>query len=380
LKIAAAGFLLFLLCACPVSPPLSSRQRTTDRYFGVISSIVVFDNFSSPRAVKKWNRAWEEINRLLGYLDSKLSATLPGSDIDRFNALPAGGSISIDRATREVLTLARQVFAETEGRFNPGVALLTDLWGFSPRLSRAAGRSLSEPPAAKPYDRPGGPASALPEGAYIERFLGLSDFSACILGEDRRGNPTLTKGAAGREPEGSPYTLNIDLGGIGKGYAADRCAEILKRFGYTYGLVSIGASSLFLLERYSQNQGEEWPVNILSPFDKTTAYRRALGKNEGVSTSGVYDRFYRIGGIPYSPIIDPRSGRPASGEILSATVIGGSAAYADGITTALCVMTPEEARRFIDERLGGFQVYLILADGSLISSGPRALNPPPPPG
>jgi thiamine biosynthesis lipoprotein len=343
-------------------------------YFGTFSQLVVFADFSRSGALEKWERCWNETRALLAALETRFSTEIPEGDIGSFNALKAGGSVIVDSETAELFRLAKEMHAFSGGAFNPAVYLLADLWGFSPRFMRpAAERPLM------PYDRAGGPASALPDEKYIEAFTRLADFSRCVLTSDGEGRFVLSKTGPDEIIDGQSYSVKLDFGAIAKGYAAERVAELLSRYGYRYGLVNIGSSSFRLLEYYSGraaslagDQGADlWPVNIRSPFDPSESYLSAYGKNEGVSTSGSYDRFYTVDRVRYSHIIDGKSGRPAGGEILSATIVGGDAAWNDALSTALCVMSAEEARRFTDERLKDRQVLLILADGSLISNTER---------
>jgi thiamine biosynthesis lipoprotein len=377
----AALFLVFLalipasLFAGPRSDELTVKRRATMAYFGTFTQIVVFADFSRRGAPQNWENCWNETKALLEDLETKFSSEIPKGDIGRFNALNAGGSVAVAEETAELFRLAREINEMSGGAFNPAVHLLTDLWGFTPRFNLPV---QSRP--VMPYDRPGGPSSALPDDRYLNAFTRLADFSRCVLTTDGEGRFVLSKTGSDEFVDGQRYSLKIDFGAIGKGYAAEKVAELLYRYGYRYGMVNIGSSSFRLLERYAEADrapaenpfgADLWPVNVRSPFDREETYLTAYGKNEGISTSGTYERFYTIDNRRYSHIIDGETGYPSAGEILSATVIGGDAARDDALTTALCVMSAEEGRRFMEAYLEDRQVLLILADGSLISNTGR---------
>ncbi|MDR1286689.1 MAG: FAD:protein FMN transferase [Treponema sp.] len=374
---ALAALLFVFLASVPASlfgrpqSEVTVRRRAAAGYFGTFTQIVVFADFSGAGALRNWENCWNDVKALLEDLETKFSSEIPGGDIGRFNALDAGSGTAIADETAEVFRLAGEMNELTGGAFNPAVYLLTDLWGFTPRFSLPA---PSRP--VMPYDRPGGPSSALPDERYISAFTRLADFSRCVLSGEE-GRFVLSKTGPDEFVDGQKYSLKIDFGAVGKGYAAEKVAALLRAYGYRYGMVNIGSSSFRLLERYVEEGGvreddsfgaDLWPVNIRSPFDRDEKYLTAYGKDEGISTSGSYDRFYTINGRRYSHIIDGKTGFPSGGEIISATVIGGDAARNDALTTALCAMPAGEARRVMEEYLGDRRVILILAGGGFISN------------
>ena len=383
-KKAITFFFLVLLALNPAfvfsgaNKELTVRRRLTMAHFGTVSQIVVYDDFSRRTAVQNWDNCWEEIKALLTDLETKLSSEIPEGDIGRFNALKAGESIVISNETAEVFLLAKELYEISGGAFNPAVYLLADLWGFTPRFMLPV---QSRP--IMPYDRQSSPSSSLPDEQYIRAFTELADFNNCIIETTNDGRYMLTKAGNDITVEGISYSLKLDFGGIGKGYAADKVGSLLKRYGYTYGLVNIGSSSFQLLGYYGEHNKTMdehsglWPVNIRSPFDRSNTYLTAYGKNEAISTSGTYDNYYVIDTRRYSHIIDTKTGYPANEDIVSATIIGGNAAWGDAVTTALCIMPLEEARRFMEEQLQNYQVILILGDGSLLSNTSRYQLIPP---
>jgi thiamine biosynthesis lipoprotein len=105
-------------------------------------------------------------------------------------------------------------------------------------------------------------------------------------------------------------------------------------------------------------QGRKWRVGIKDPDNKSSLIDVVELSNTAVSTSGSYERYFLIDGAKYAHIIDPRSGYPAKG-VLSATVIAPSAQFADFLSTALCVLSPQEGLLLVDS-LGKGHAALVI--------------------
>jgi thiamine biosynthesis lipoprotein len=101
----------------------------------------------------------------------------------------------------------------------------------------------------------------------------------------------------------------MDPGGIGKGYAVDRMVDVLRRNGIKTGLVSASGSSIFAMGTPPGQDG--WHVEIKDPRDQSKSVEEVVLKDESMSTSGSYDKFFKADGRIYSHIMDPRTGYPA---------------------------------------------------------------------
>ena len=107
--------------------------------------------------------------------------------------------------------------------------------------------------------------------------------------------------------------MNIDPGGIGKGYAVDRLAAILKEYGIKSALISAARSSIYALGTPPGEPG--WRAHIRDPRDGSKVATEVLLRDESMSTSGNYEKFFMAEGKLYSHIMDPRTGFPAQGMI-----------------------------------------------------------------
>lgn len=151
----------------------------------------------------------------------------------------------------------------------------------------------------------------------------------------------------------------IDLGGIAKGYAVDRCIELLQAAGITQASVAAGGDSRILGDR----NGEPWTVGIQDPREEDAMAVLLPLVDTAVSTSGDYERFFEEGGIRYHHILDPRTGDSAR-DSWSVTILGPEATLTDGLSTSVFVLGPEAGLALID-RLPGIDAIIIDAEGRL---------------
>lgn len=151
----------------------------------------------------------------------------------------------------------------------------------------------------------------------------------------------------------------IDLGGIAKGFAVDRCIELMVARSITQGSVAAGGDSRIIGDR----RGEPWTVGIQDPRDETAMAVLLPLVDTAVSTSGDYERFFVEDGVRYHHILDPRTGDSAR-ESMSVTILGPEATLTDALSTSVFVLGPDKGLALID-RLPGIDAIIIDAEGRL---------------
>jgi thiamine biosynthesis lipoprotein len=240
------------------------------------------------------------IKNKLSALENSFSVSKENSIVARFNNSVANDSISLSSDEIVVFNKAKECYALTEGLFDPSVYPLVKLWQFSP------------------YD----PLKefTLPTNSQIEDALSLLDFSAVALNDNKLN----------KQKDG----VQIDLGGIVKGYASNAVSLILRDAGHSKGYVSIGGSSLEILQ--TQNFSIRHP-RANADMQAIITFNCNGKTNLSVSTSGDYQRYHVKDGILYSHLINPHTGFPAQTGVISATVISDDGAFTDAVTTALCL-------------------------------------------
>jgi thiamine biosynthesis lipoprotein len=140
--------------------------------------------------------------------------------------------------------------------------------------------------------------------------------------------------------------LKINLGSIGKGYALDRSAELLTETGIHDFLLHGGNSSVLARGAHgSLDPMQGWAVGVRNPLRPDRRLGQVFLKDRALATSGSGTQFFVHEGRHYGHIIDPRSGWPAEG-VLSVSVLAGTAAEADALSTAFYVMGLEAAREY----------------------------------
>lgn len=365
-------FLPSFLAGCTSSTPgpdpsaYSVKTKNTADYFGTLSSLRLYGDFENISTAAALEDTWQAVKDLLAEIEAAVAVDLPHSDVACFNACGFGESVPIGPHTAAILTAARQVYNDTEGAYDPTVYPLVDLWGFTPRFTSGAYDPVL------PYDREWeNGALPLPDNAYIDAFCQLADFSGVTLSGSEEEGYTLTKNIPPVTVDGTEYQAQMDLGGIAKGYAVDKVLELLREEGWLYGYFSCGSSSMGFLEKPAgPEEGVPFRLGVRKPRQteaEDTAYLTLDIADTCLSSSGDYEHSYHADGVLYCHIIDPRTGWPVNTPVAegpqqgltTVTALGGSAAYNDGLTTALCIMGPERAWTYVKEHLPDQKVILV---------------------
>ena len=239
--------------------------------------------------------AFEELHRL----ETELSRFNPASDVSQISRLPAGRAIRVGLDTFECLKAAAWAHAETGGAFDVTVGRLQNLWW------------------------PKGGRQVPPSDAEVAEACRHTGMHLLVLDEREH--------AVGVRAD----EVRVDLGGIGKGYAVERMVDLLKDWSIASALVHGGRSTVFGMGAAPEKDG--WPIAPYAPGKAPGTLPSAVLKDLALSGSG-------------SPpgarhILDPRTGRPARGNV-AAWVVCDRPAYADALSTALLVMSPQEVEQF----------------------------------
>jgi FAD:protein FMN transferase len=256
------------------------------------------------RFVKAAGDALNEADRVEGLL----TVFRESSEVSRLNR-DAGGEVGAE--VFSVLQRCAELYAETGGTFDITSTPLSRCWGFLARQGR------------------------VPDESDL-------DAARSLVGMNR-----VTLNAARCHVSFERPGMAVNLNAIGKGYALDRMASVLRRRGVGHALLSAGGSSILALG--GRNGG--WPIDIRSPLVSRPRLARVRLRDGAVGTSGAGEQFVIADGSRYGHVIDPRTGWPAQG-IASATVITANAADADALSTAFLIGGLELARSYCSTHPG----------------------------
>ncbi|MHC4737593.1 MAG: FAD:protein FMN transferase [Planctomycetota bacterium] len=241
------------------------------------------------------NAAFGKLDRL----EAELSRFVENSDVSRINSLAAGQPLAVSLETFECLQLCARMYAETDGAFDVTIGGLSACWLGEDK------KSMRNPTKEE-----------------LSNALRHTGMKLVKLDEDRYTVELLTD------------SVQIDLGGIGKGYAVGKMANILRDWDIDTALISGGSSTVLVLKAPEDVKG--WPVTLGNPLNRKETLGRFYLKNRALSGSGL-----RKG----EHIIDPRSGRPVKKKA-GAWACMREAAKSDALSTAFMVMRPKEVEQY----------------------------------
>ncbi len=288
-------------------------------------------------------------------LEAKFSRTVEDSDVSRLNA--AGGeAVAISLDTFTLLNQAQHCWRAAQG-FDITIAPLAAAWGFA-----------------------GGEEYRVPSREEIDALLTLVDQGAVsCTSKTREEDPADYEDEASYTAALGPGQA-IDLGGIAKGYAADKIVKVLQEHDVPRANINLGGNVLAYGDR---PDGTPWRVGIQDPAraDEQNAFAGVLALTDSFAvTSGGYQRYFEEGGKRYHHIIDPATGCPADSGLASVTVVADAfktqqpwnGTMCDAYSTALFVMGEEKALEFwrscrdlvAEEPL--FQLVLVTEDGRVV--------------
>ena len=261
--------------------------------------------FGAPLHIEVYNKTLDEdiknqIKSTLTSLENEFSTSIEGSAIYNIN-----NNVDFELSQRfiKVFNLTKDYYEFSNKTFNPSVYPLNKLWHFDNQ------EKIDEKDFIPPSNQ------------EINTILnsGVLDYSKITIEENK-----ISKQIS---------DIQIDFGGVLKGYASKLILDLLIQKGYNEGYVSLGSSSISIMKVKS--------LAVRHPLNQDQTIMNINCQNQVnvcVSTSGDYEKFFNYNGVRYSHIIDTSTGKPTSTNVKSATIISKDGAFADAMTTSLCLL------------------------------------------
>jgi len=261
-------------------------------------------------------------------LENELSRNLDASEISKINSNSGIGPVVVSQETFDIIAVAVTYSGLTDGAFDITIAPIMDIWGFKDSNYR------------------------VPAASEIQATLPLVGWSRIILD---RTNMTVELPVVGME---------LDLGGIAKGYASDKVQKVMHGFNITSALISLGGNVAVFGPKAD---GSLWKIAISDPQAPDSYIGVLQATDVSVITSGGYERNFTQGGITYIHIMDPATGSPVQTDLLSVSIISPDGVQGDSLSTALFVMGKDKAIAYWQAHKD-FACVLVTTTGEVFAS------------
>lgn len=291
------------------SPPKNESLSMTGIYFDTVVQIEVWDAQQT---------ILDECEEICAQYEQLLSPTIETSEVSKINQAQ-GAPVTVSDETAQLIRLGIEYGEISQGKFDITIASATNLWDFRDNKEK-------EIPDAE---------------ALSEAVSHINYHSVKVDGN----TVTLT------DPE-----AKIDLGGIAKGYIADKLKEYLKNQGVEHALINLGGNMLALGGR---PDGSDFRIGIQEPFaaDGTVLTNLSIS-DKSVVSSGNYERYFEKDGIIYHHILDPDTGYPAQNNLYQVTIISDSSVQGDALSTTCYALGLEAGMELIQNTDGVEAVFV----------------------
>lgn len=308
----SAFFILCLLCAFSGCAKKSEPITKTGFYFDTVITLTIYD--SSQESLL------EDCFSLAEHYEKLFSTTIDSSDISHINQAK-GSPVTVDNETIDLIQKGLSYCKLSEGGFDLTIGKVSSLWNFSEN------------------------DGSLPDSDQLAAAVSTVDYENIVIenNEVRLADPETA----------------IDLGGIAKGYIADRMKEYLNHNGVTEGTINLGGNVLCIGPK---KDGSPYRIGIQKPFDDQGAAAAVVEvTDETVVSSGIYERYITVDDKLYHHILNPATGYPYENNLFGVTIICQDSVDGDGLSTTCFALGLEKGMELI-ERLPDTEAVFITED------------------
>ena len=353
-KILLASTTAFLLGGC--APHSNEPISDSGFYFDTVIQVTLYD--------QSQQYALDHCMEMAETFEQYFSDTVADSDVSKINAHP-NEAVTVHDETAELIEKGLSYSQESGGKFDITIGKLSDLWDFHEKTAMAD--------ADEPNDTAHDVSSDIAEYPDAVNAPKASDDAASLVPDaseiaDRLAHIDYTK----VQVDGNQVTLldadaALDLGGIAKGYIADKMKEYLESEGISAGLINLGGNVLTLGEK---PDGSSYTIGIQKPFstDGTPIVAVEL-TDRSVVTSGTYQRYFEQDGNIYHHILDTSTGYPCDNGLSSVTIISDSSTDGDALSTTVFLLGLDNGMDYVESHANIEAIFITDENELYYSSG-----------
>lgn len=279
---------MMCLCSCGCFNGGNEPYKTSFRSFDTLCSVTIYDEKTSD----EYDNIQRNIKSACTKFNCSFNKYIPNSFVRNFNNIKHKIA---KNDNYDIMKRSIELGDKTNGAFDITISPIVELWGVNTNHFK------------------------VPTDIKIQEELAKVNYKQIDLNGN---NVRLTGGGS------------IDLGGIAKGFVADKLVESLKNSNVKSAIIDLGGN----IYAIGSKKGKPFKVGIEKPFSKGKLIATVKAKNTSIITAGIYQRYKKKDGKIYSHIMDPKTGKPVDNDLNSVTVISKDATAADALSTGFMVM------------------------------------------
>jgi thiamine biosynthesis lipoprotein len=323
--------LLNIICISIAAVVALTGCGSSQHHAAQSGSYYIFDTMVSVKvyADDVTEQHYEAIEALLERIDQAMNRHKQGSEVDQVNQQAGIQDVPVSAETFMVVQKALGYAALSEGRFDPTIGPLVDLWGIGSDHAR------------------------VPDDDMLAQKLLLVNYKDIQMNQAKQSIMLARPG------------MSIDLGAIAKGYAADQVAEYLRSQGFKSALIDLGGN---ILAMGSKPKQDFWTIGMQNPESSrgdTIGTLRVTNKT--IVSSGAYERFFTQDGVRYHHIMNAATGYPVSNNLSGVTIVTEHSIDADALSTTAFAMGLKEGLSFVESQ-PGVEAFFITNDRIVYST------------
>jgi thiamine biosynthesis lipoprotein len=265
-------------------------------------------------------KVFDEVFNILNDIENKMSINIETSEVSKINKNAGVNSVKVSEETFHVIDKGKYYSAISDGFFDISIGPVVKLWGIG-----------TENPQ-------------IPSNEQLKDSLGKVDYRNIELDSSNHSVKLTKKG------------MIVDLGGIAKGYAADRIAEYLRSNNIDSAIINLGGNVYAL---GAKPNSSPWKIGIQDPVKPRGTYLGILEvKSKSVVSSGVYERYFEHNGKRYHHILNPFTGYPVENSLMSITIVSDKSIDGDGLSTAVFSLGLKKGFELIDSLKGIEAIFI----------------------